>query len=199
MRKWIKFLFSLFDRGDSMAVLDKRVVIDIGHGGQDPGAVSDSVTEKQVVLDIGHKIEPYFFDSDISLIYTRRVDEFISLSDRVNKAVSSSANIFISLHVNAFSEPSANGLETYHFPGSGQGVDLARSVQSHLINNTDFRNRGTKSAKFFVLRKTPMPAILIEYGFITNPDDREKLISPDYQDRLAKLTSEGIKHYFKEA
>ena len=174
----------------------KRVVIDPGHGGRDPGATTEGVTEKSIVLGVGMKIKDLMDDSNIDLFYTRENDSYISLSDRSGMANRVSSDIFVSLHANAAGREGANGIETFHFPGSDNGQKLAGLIQSELIENTGATDRGVKTARFHVLQRTTMPAVLVEMGFVTNPDEREKLILDSYQEKLAESIVSGINQYF---
>jgi len=160
-----------------------RIVIDPGHGGKDPGAVKDLykgklVKEKDITLAAAHLLYvsslPYYYD----ILLTRTGDETVSLSDRVNKAIDFNANLFISLHCNASEDETANGVEVWVYENS-KAFDLAKTVCELISRRVDLKNRGVKTtSKLYVLKKTPMPAILVEMGFITSRFDVWRLIDP---------------------
>lgn len=122
-----------------------------------------------------------------------------SLSDRCNRANKGKADVFVSIHANAYGSDfnSAKGAETFFFPGSTKGKKLATYVQNYIKKG--MTDRGVKSADFYVLRNTNMPAILIEAGFMTNKDDLEKLKSTSYRKEVAEKTCRGICDYFKKS
>jgi len=171
-----------------------RIVLDAGHGGRDPGAVVGSVYEKDIALEITMKIQDYI-PSRFKLIYTRKDDTFVSLEDRALITNTSGAEVFVSIHVNAAENPNAHGIETFHFPTSDTGNNLARCIQKNLINKTEANDRGVKSANFYVLRRTKPPAILVETGFITNEAERNMLLGDSYQNKIARAISSGLVDY----
>jgi N-acetylmuramoyl-L-alanine amidase len=107
------------------------------------------------------------------------------------------ANVFVSIHGNALStdQPDANGLETYHYPGSVSGASLAQAIQTSILHSVDVRDRGVRQANFYVLRHTSMPAALVEVGFLTGQQDSQNLSQPDYRSKLARAIANGILQY----
>ena len=171
------------------------VVIDPGHGGKDPGAIGlRSLQEKKVVLDISQKVTQILEKRGIQVIITRRNDTFVSLQGRVNIAEKYNAKAFVSIHANAISKSKTyvNGLETYYF---STGLRLAQSIHRSIIRRLDVRDRGVRRARFYVLRKTSMPAVLVETGFVTGSSDSAKLANSSYRTRMAEAIAEGIISY----
>lgn len=176
---------------------DIKILIDPGHGGKDPGSIGFSKTqEKDLNLSIAKKLYNTLSGYGFEVLMSRSDDLFVELSDIASMANSNNADIFISIHQNSFSDPNANGIETYHYSGNNKGQALADKVQDNLIKNTGARNRGVKTANFVVLRETTMPAILVECGFITNELEEGKLKTDSYQDKIVSSIVSGVKEYF---
>ena len=168
------------------------IVIDPGHGGKDPGALGlRGLREKKIVLDISQKVSQILEKRGYKVIMTRNNDKFISLQGRVNIAEKYNAKAFISIHANAISmsKTHVNGLETYYF---SSGYRLAKSIHRNILRRLDIRDRGVKRARFYVLRKTSMPAVLVETGFVTGSSDSAKLANYSFRQRMAEAIAEGI-------
>lgn len=171
-----------------------KICIDPGHGGTDPGAVG-YVTEKGINLDTGLKYKDWLnLDTSDSgggyaweVIMTRSTDATVSLESRVSYANSNSASRFFSIHSNSATDSSAHGSETYCSPtGSSYSFDLRNKAQSELVSHGGLTNRGTKTASYYVLVNTSMPAILTELGFVSNYTDSQSLGSSTWRNEVAK-------------
>lgn len=178
-----------------------KICIDPGHGGADSGAVGPGGTrEKDVNLAVAKLLFKYLDPvADVKLTRSddRRLgnNENSDLAERVRIAEAWRANYFISLHCNA-AAAGARGVETYAYKPGGEGERLARAIQKELVEATGFPDRGVKFANYYVLRKTSMPAVLIELAFISNPDEEKLLKDPAWQDRAALAIAQGIAKYF---
>lgn len=128
---------------------------------------------------------------------SRESDEFIKLGERANMANQYGADVFVSIHQNSADAESAHGIETYYHPNKGMYEPLAKDIQDNAINQTGARNRGVKSSNLAVLRESNMPSSLFESGFVSNPQEYNKLINPAYQDKLATGIVDGIERYLK--
>ena len=171
-----------------------KVFIDAGHGGKDPGATGQGLREKDIALSITLKVGKILERHGVKVSYSRKTDKFVELSQRAQMANRARADVFVSLHCNAFNDSSAQGLETYSFPGSKSGAELAQNIHNKIIKAKIYsRNRGTKTARFAVLRQTKMPAALVEMGFITNSQDASLLKSK--QSDFAVAIAKGILNY----
>ena len=106
------------------------------------------------------------------------------------------AEIFISVHINAFSNPNAHGMETYYYGGSSGGKRLASLINQELQEAGGLFNRGVKTANFYVIKHSSMPATLLELAFITNPREERLLADADYQQKLAQAIARGVARYF---
>ncbi|TFJ44988.1 hypothetical protein CKN73_00655 [Carnobacterium divergens] len=205
----------------------RKVFVDPGHGGTDPGAISGGVQEKDLNLSVSLKLQALLESKGAEVIMSRTGDQFIPLSTISSKANASNADIFVSVHTNS-AVASASGIETYSYSGTSRsvgmfsldldkqneslseggfstfGIDrltksvkLSEFVQKSMINSTGAVDRGAKKQDFHVIRETNMPAILTEIGFVTNPSERAKLVSDWYQNQLATGIFNGVDNYFK--
>lgn len=189
----------------SLDVKDKIIVIDPGHGGGDSGAVGPSgVREKDVCLSVAKKTESLLSDAGAKVIMTRTTDRDVTyagspnsmeLQARVDKAPSN-ADIFVSIHCNAFQSPSASGMETYCSGRSSEGRRLAQLLNEELASAGGLLNRGVKSANFYVIRHTACPASLVELAFITNYREERLLADDEYQNTLAAAIAKAVSRFF---
>ena len=221
----------------------RRVVIDPGHGGRDPGAVgvSGRIYEKDIVLAVSKKVKELVERNlEVEVILTREDDSFVPLQQRTAYANRHDANLFISLHCNAAPNRRAEGIEVFFlsaartdearavelmensvvekYEGGVEAVKryddltfilmdmaqaeqlressyLAIKLQANLVQRTGAVDRGVKQAGFYVLRGAFMPSVLIELGFLSNPQEERKLSQATYQRQLAEAIYEGIKGY----
>ncbi|WP_313756207.1 N-acetylmuramoyl-L-alanine amidase [Tissierella sp.] len=168
-----------------------KVFLDAGHGGSDPGALGNGMKEKDIVLSVTLKVGNILKNHGVSVSYSRTTDVFLELAERAAKANNAGAEVFLSIHCNAFDDTSAKGVETYSYPDSTTGAKLSKAIQDSIILSKVYTvNRGTKTANFAVLRLTKMPAALVELAFITNSQDAD--ILRNRQDELALAVSKGI-------
>ncbi|AGB40467.1 N-acetylmuramoyl-L-alanine amidase [Halobacteroides halobius DSM 5150] len=176
----------------------KKIVIDPGHGGFDPGAIGPSgVQEKTVNYQIAKSVNKLLKQAGFRTKMTRRSDKFYSLAKRANQANRWSADLFVSIHSNSNSKPWINGTATYaHWYASKSNWALAWYVQSELVERIKLESNGLKAANFAVLRETNMPAILVETAFLSNPREERLLNSDDFQQKAAAGIVAGIKKYF---
>ncbi len=154
-----------------------RLFIDPGHGGSDPGAIGPTgLLEKDVTLDVSLKLRDWLWWFGAEVGMSRTVDVFVPLATRANEANAFGARRFSSIHMNGFSDPSANGTETYVVPNPPPITrDFGQKTQNSLIQYLGLRDRGLKFANFTVLVRTTMPAALSESAFITNPIEESYL------------------------
>lgn len=189
-----------------------KVIIDPGHGGYDPGAVGPTgLREKDVALAIALKIGKLLQSAGIEVAYTRTSDTVPwpsntnqDLAVRTKIANLTGADIFVSIHCNSSKNSSAQGMEIYTTPGQGPADKLAENVVQAWkkyfprgairMDMTD--DDSDKEANFYVLRKTVMPAVLVETAFISNSQEESMLRTADYQEKAAKAITAGILSFF---
>lgn len=171
-----------------------KIVIDAGHGGKDVGAVGNGAKEKDLTLGIAQKLADRLRDdSKFTLVMTREGDTYPTLQDRANLANQEQADLFMSVHIN--SGPStAKGTETYYYAG-GTGKEYANVVHKYLLEATGFPDRKVRTANFYVIKYTKMPAVLVEIGFISNASETAKMVQEDFQQTVADKLYEGIREY----
>lgn len=158
----------------------KRIIIDVGHGGKDPGAIGiNDIQEKDVVLNIATEIirlNKTIFDYKLDIYLTRYCDTFIALSDRSRLAKVLNTDVFVSLHCNAYKNNS-KGIEVFvhqsENDNSRSSLALGKSILNESTQKLEFENRGLKSANFQVLREIVgfCPSVLVEIGFVNNRDN----------------------------
>lgn len=152
-----------------------KIFIDAGHGGEDSGAVGiNGRLEKddnlKFALALGDSLKSYGFE----VFQSRSTDKFLSLTERTNLANNMQADLFLSIHRNAFDDPKSNGVEVFIYPTVGQSTkDWANNIYNSLVNVYAQSKRGVKSDNLAVLRQTNMSAVLLELGFITNEIDNQ--------------------------
>ena len=190
------------------ALAGRTIVIDPGHGGIDGGATAYGRVEKTVTLPIGLDLSALLRGAGARVIMTRSSDTYVSLAVRSAIANAAGADAFVSIHANALSDPSYSGVTTYYGPSSGYVTGVTRSaglvaasralaldVQAAAQAHTGAFNRGVQAADYYVLGNARMPAILIETGFITNPAEGQRLVTPSYQEAIATGIADGLAQF----
>ena len=179
----------------------KTITIDPGHGGHDPGAVGNGLQEKEINLSIALKVQKILKQKGINVVMTRTNDTYLSLSERVDVAVRKNADTFVSIHTNSAAAASASGTETYFSSAalnsrSADSKQLATFIQKRLYPALGTKDRKVKDAGFQVIKKNPLPAVLVELGFISNSSDASKLGSDYYRNKAADAIASGIVDYY---
>lgn len=173
------------------------VVLDPGHGGRDPGAVGiDSIHEADIVLPIAQQVAALLEQQGIRAVMTRTDDREVGLEPRVQTAERQRARLFVSIHANSISldRPDVNGVETYYY---SSGEDFAEITQNTIVQTLDMKNRGVKQARFYVLRETTMPSILVEVGFVTGNQDQPRLADAAFRSQMATTIAHCILQYLQ--
>ena len=188
------------------------VVIDSGHGGNDPGKIAaDGTLEKDINLAIALKLQQYLEAADITVVMTRTTDEGLYDSDASNKKVQdmknrvaliedSNAALTVSIHQNSYSDNSIHGAQVFYYTTGVQSKALAETLQNILVSNIDPDNhRQAKSNdSYYLLKKTTCPTVIVECGFMSNPNEAALLSSASYQDQLAWVLHLGILQYLNQ-
>lgn len=178
------------------------IIIDAGHGGKDSGTVSNrfDYEEKHLTLSTAHMIKGYLNALGYKTLMTRQNDTFVPLAQRAGIANAANASLFVSIHYNSSPSETAEGIEVFYYKEGEQdrveaSKELGNEILSRVVRHTGGSSRGVKSANFAVIRETAMPAILIEGGFLTNPEERKKLKDPQYRRFMAWGIAKGIDEY----
>lgn len=171
-----------------------KIFIDAGHGGHDPGALGSRSKEKDNVLKVALRLKVLLESYGHTVRLSRSTDVYLTLSERARLANVWGADYFVSLHNNA-ATATATGFETFIHNGPVQSktAGFQNAIHAAIIKEIGIRDRGKKRANFAVLRETKMPAVLIEYAFISNATDESILINE--VDKLAQLTADGIVNF----
>lgn len=214
------FLLSLVYIGKEVAVYTvgntaeaqkdvKCVVIDAGHGGDDPGKVGiNGAREKDINLQIAELVKKYLEASDVRVVMTRESDEGLNSAGASNKKVQdmkrrielideTAPDVTVSIHQNSYPEEYVHGAQVFFYTGSREGEALARAVQKQLVEKVDPENKRQVKANdsYYLLKKTGIPIVIVECGFLSNSAEAEKLCDSEYQDYVAWAIHMGIMQY----
>jgi N-acetylmuramoyl-L-alanine amidase len=227
------------DRARKVDFSIRKIVIDAGHGGKDPGAIGVRGNhEKDIVLDIAKRLAEQLQANGVEVVLTRQTDVFHPLADRSEIANKEKADFFISIHANAANARSANGFEAYYLcpdyddfskavqirenavikyeenadykkssdlnatlwdmilsENRIESMEMANSISNSLQKSLRLRTRYIRGANFYVLKGAHMPAVLLEVGYLTNPQEAARLNNPYYRQMLAEAIVAGILEY----
>ena len=201
---------NMADRADivpanGVPVSDKVIVLDAGHGASDGGAIGTTgVAEKYINLKIAQKLQKLLEQTGATVIVTRADDSAIAETKRSDMRLrknikeTSSADIFVSIHMNKFSQSKYSGAQVF-YSSDDKSKALGEAIQASMRNilNPD-NNRVAKSAEdsIYILKKSDVPSVIVECGFLSNPEEEELLTQADYQDKVAWSVYAGITSYF---
>ncbi len=197
--------------GEKVEVGERRacVVIDAGHGGDDPGKIGvNGMKEKEVNLEIALLVKEFLEANDIKVVMTREDDDGLYDRSASNKKVQdmknrialieeAKADIVVSIHQNSYPEEYVHGAQVFYYSTSSEGKKLAELLQRQLTEKADTENRRQIKANdsYYLLKKTPVPIVIAECGFLSNRAEAEKLGMPEYRKRLAWAIHMGILQY----
>lgn len=199
---------AFYATGESVSVNggEKCVVIDAGHGGVDPGkeGINGSL-EKDINLQIAERVKRYLEAADVRVVMTREGDAGLNDPDVSNKKVQdmkrrialideTAPAVTVSIHQNSYPEEYVHGAQVFYYNGSERGKLLAERIQAQLTEKADPSNQRKVKANdsYYLLKKTDIPIVIVECGFLSNSLEAEKLCSPEYQDRIAWAIHMGI-------
>lgn len=185
------------------------VVIDAGHGGNDPGKIGvNGALEKEINLQIAERVKAYLEASDVKAVMTREGDEGLYDPGADNKKVQDmkrrielidriAPHVTVSIHQNSYPQEEIHGAQVFYYTTSGEGQELAQDIQSSLVRRVDPDNRRQVKANdsYYLLKKTGATIVIVECGFLSNSAEAGKLCSADYQDRIAWAIHMGIMKY----
>lgn len=187
----------------------RKITIDAGHGGNDSGAIGPTgIMEKTVTLRIANEVRRLLMAEGATVYMTRDTDTEVSpkganasdieeLQARCDVANQNASDVFVSIHMDSFSNGAAKGTTGYYYSlGSQKSRDLADKVRSGVIDQIGTQSRGTQSCNFYVVKHTDMPATLVEVAFISNPTEEQLLDSEDGIKKAAQGIVDGIADFF---
>lgn len=191
---------------------EKCVVIDAGHGGEDPGKVGiNGVNEKEINLQIAEQVKKYLEAAGVRVVMTRETDEGLNDPGVSNRKVQdmkrrialiddTDPEVTVSIHQNSYPEEYVHGAQVFYYNTSVQGKRLAELIQNQLVEKADPDNTRAIKANdsYYLLKKTEIPIVIVECGFLSNRTEADKLCTPEYQDRIAWAIHMGILQYLNE-
>ena len=197
----------------SVPVTNRTIIVDAGHGGEDGGAVSSNgVSEAQINLSIALKLQNLLEQSGATVVLTRSDENAIydidkttlrekknsDLKNRVKIGNTSSADIFVSIHLNKIEQSQYYGWQTFFKDGSEQGKKLATCIQENLNEAIQKENKRAplKISDIYIIKNVEIPTTIVECGFLSNPEEEKQLQTDEYQNKLAWGIYNGIMDYF---
>lgn len=197
--------------------LKRTVIIDPGHGGEDPGAVGDNIQlkEKDINLIIGKRLKELLMEDGFNVIMTREEDGLLykegtkgytnkrrqDLLNRKKIMDESEADMVVSIHMNKFPQSQYHGAQTFFPKNSEESKRLAQCIQRSLRDMVDPENKRealVKDTEILILKNIKKPTVIVECGFLSNAEEEQKLSTQEYQEKLAAAIKEGIKKYYGE-
>lgn len=191
----------------SYGVANKVITIDPGHGGFDPGAQRGDICEKDITLAISKELTKQLSQAGSAVILLRNSDQDLAdknftgalrdrkrqdLGRRVDKANQSKADLYVSIHTNADPSPRWRGAQCFYCASSEESRLVAECIQEELTRILGNTKRKALSGNFFITERTQMPAVIVEVGFISNPEEGRLLMDPEYQKKVAQAIFSGI-------
>lgn len=197
----------------ALPVTNKTIVIDAGHGGEDGGATSENgISEAQINLKIALNLQKLLEQSGANVILTRSDENAIydldkktlrekkvsDIKNRVKIGNNSSADIFVSIHLNKIPQNQYSGWQTFYKDGNEQGKELATSIQNNLNETIQKENKRVpmKISNVYIIKQVEIPTTIVECGFLSNPKEEQILQQEIYQEKLAWGIYNGIIEYF---
>lgn len=198
-----------FVAGSSVKTGQRCVVIDAGHGGEDPGKVGiNGELEKEVNLEIALLVKQYLESNDVKVVMTREDGEGLNDANASNKKVQDMKRrialieeaapvVTVSIHQNSYPEEYVHGAQVFYYDGSTEGQKLAERIQAQMIKKADPENKRQIKANdsYYLLKKTGTPIVIVECGFLSNRAEAEKLCTEEYQEKIAWAIHMGILQY----
>lgn len=173
------------------------IAIDAGHGGVDEGCSFEGIQEKDVNFKLAYILRDKLEELGFATVLIRKEDEELSLQERTDRVKETGAHLLISIHQNSCEEPNAQGVETWYYGKKEENKRLARLVQQYTVLYGKAKDRGImESENLYLLRECTIPACLVETGFLSNEEEREKLQEDAYAEKLAQGIADGIELYF---
>ena len=196
---------------EKISVRKNTVVIDAGHGGSDPGKVgAGDILEKEVNLAIAKKVETLLKNEKIKVVMTREEDRMLTgdtdsgskakdMKERVQIINKELPQIAVSIHQNSYQDASVHGAQVFYYSGSGEGERAAGIMQNALLAlDADNKRQPKANDTYYLLRRTQVPTIIVECGFLSNPEEAGNLCMEEYQEKVAQAICQGILEFIQQ-
>lgn len=196
---------------EKITVRKNTVVIDAGHGGSDPGKVGEGdILEKEINLAIAKKVEARLKNEKVKVIMTREEDRLLTgdedsgskaqdMKERVDLINKELPQIAVSIHQNSYQDASVHGAQVFYYSGSGEGERAAGIMQNALLAfDADNTRQPKANDTYYLLRRTQVPTIIVECGFLSNPEEAGNLCLEEYQEKVAQAICQGILEFIQE-
>ena len=181
------------------------VVIDSGHGGNDPGKIGvNGAKEKEINLQIAKKVKTLLEEKKIKVVMTREDDSTLAEAGATNQKVQdmkarvqlindTAPRLTVSIHQNSYQDESIHGAQVFYYTHSQEGEEAAKVMQKALLEVDEENHRQAKAdSTYYLLKRTEEPTIIVDCGFLSNPEEAEKLVNEEYQQQLAQAIVQGI-------
>ncbi|MGE7663732.1 N-acetylmuramoyl-L-alanine amidase CwlD [Peribacillus sp. NPDC097264] len=197
----------------NLPLTGKVIILDAGHGGMDGGANVQDVMEKEIALSVTLKVRDYLQEQGALVMLTREKDVDLATEDtkgirkrkqedlrnRVEMINDSEADLFLTIHLNAFPSASSKGAQTFYTNRFEENKQVAKFIQTEIIRNLENTTRDAKTINHvYLMNYAKKPGALVEIGFLSNTEERERLMSDKYQEKIASSIYMGILRYFTE-
>jgi len=191
---------------NSYTLLGKVIYLDPGHGGRDSGTTYKNIYEKDINLTMSKKIEQYLVAKGATVYLTRETDIDLStttqnkkrsdLNNRAKLINESNSDMYISIHLNYISNSKWQGLQIFYNSKNEENENIANDLTSYLKETSSNIRESKKENIYYMYKQITVPGVLIELGFLSNPNDRYRLTREEYQDKLAISIADAIEKYF---
>lgn len=189
------------------------VVVDAGHGGDDPGKVGVNGTlEKELNLAIAKRLAALLRQADVQVVMTRKEDAGLydtgtsgkkvqDMKRRIALMEETAPDLVVSIHQNSYSDEAIKGAQVFYYTGSEEGQTLAQLIQKRMVSVLDPENHRVEKENdsYYLLKKTSRPIVIVECGFLSNPQEEILLCDPAYQERVAWNIHMGILQYLNRS
>jgi N-acetylmuramoyl-L-alanine amidase len=197
----------------NLPLAGKIIVLDAGHGGIDGGANVGGVMEKDIALNVTLKLRDYLQEQGALVILTREDDSDVAnedtkgvrnrkqedLRNRVELINTSEADLFLSIHLNAFPSSSSKGAQTFYTTRYEENEQVAKFIQAEIIRNLENTSREPRVIRrVYLMEQAKKPGALVEIGFLSNPEERGRLVKDSYQEKIAAAVYKGVLRYLTE-
>ncbi len=174
-----------------------RVLIDISHGGKDPGVVNQGVHEKDLAFEYSMILKEELIKANIDVLLSRLDDEYVTLAKRIDTANNEKVDLVLSLHFKTSAEPETSGFESYYKSDSEKSLLIDSLIHTKISSYNLVSDNGSNIGNYSILKRSTAPAVLLQLGYLSNHAELELLKKYETKNEYAKMLSEAIVEYFK--